>query len=289
MLLRVKAAANIGYLLGERTMKEIHFEVKGKTFLVITKEGEAELVVKGYTTPEDDENEHDIDIPNVLVVTRKNGDVLFVLEGTKIDSFKIITAQELYDKFRYQWFEPLADNYRHIIFFNDADYILDAYRIFSWGEIARFALVDRDSYHFYQNGEGDWKSSEYGGVGYLLVLINNFPYWTDAIGQIPFAVNTYRNQNNIRETIMIGMKWGSGTLFGDPDYKNEYDNYFILRGALFASKKFTYSVGKSERLYPVIKKIEHEDLTIPADTLGNTITEEEVKLYGVWNEKDKHD
>lgn len=31
-------------------------------------------------------------------------------------------AQDLYDKFQYQWFEPLADNYRELLYVNEADY-----------------------------------------------------------------------------------------------------------------------------------------------------------------------
>ena len=37
-----------------------------------------------------------------------------------------MTAQELYDKFRYQWFEPLADNYRELLYVNEADYAKEA-------------------------------------------------------------------------------------------------------------------------------------------------------------------
>ena len=39
-----------------------------------------------------------------------------MLRGQQEDNFIIITAQELYRKFKYQWFERLADNYRVLLF-----------------------------------------------------------------------------------------------------------------------------------------------------------------------------
>lgn len=62
------------------------------------------------------------------------------------------------------------------------------------------------------------------------------PYWTDAVGQIPFAVDTYRDKQSITKTVQVGIEWGDGTWAGDADYSNEYDNYFVLRGAIYASK-----------------------------------------------------
>ncbi|EOI5906159.1 hypothetical protein ACMSZ4_004599, partial [Enterobacter hormaechei] len=78
--------------------------------------------IKGHTTPEKDEETHEIYVPNILIITRKNADVLFVLRGGGNDSFAIMIAQDLYDKFQYQWFEPLADNYRELLYVNEADY-----------------------------------------------------------------------------------------------------------------------------------------------------------------------
>ena len=39
---------------------------------------------------------------------------------------------------------------------------------------------------------GDWKKSSKGADGYLLVTVGEKSYWADAIGQIPFAVDTMR-------------------------------------------------------------------------------------------------
>ena len=262
-------------------MKKINIEIDGKLYLIITKDGKTELGIKGKTTPEKDEGVHKIEVPNILIITRKNGDVLFVLKGGEKDSFGIITAQDLYDKFKYQWFEPLADNYRELLFVNDADYVKEAYKIFTWNEIARFSLVDRPSYSFYKNLEGDWKQNPEGGAGYLMILISDIPYWADAVGQIPFAVDTYRSTQSITRTVQIGIDWGAGTFTGDVDYSNEYDNYFVLRGALFASKKFTYKVVSTGKSYPAgaIEEISH---SVNAESLGIPIKNSEQKKYAIW-------
>lgn len=97
-------------------MKKINIEIDGKPYLVVTRDGKTELGVKGNTTPEKDEEAHEVDVPKILIITRKNAEVLFVLRGGEKDSFRIMTAQKLYDEFRYQWFEPLADNYRELLY-----------------------------------------------------------------------------------------------------------------------------------------------------------------------------
>jgi len=84
-------------------MKKINIEVDGTPYLIVTKDGKTELGIKGNTTPENDSTPHDIKVPNVLIITRKNGEVLFVLRGADKDKFSILTAQTLYDKFQYQW------------------------------------------------------------------------------------------------------------------------------------------------------------------------------------------
>ncbi|CAD6175615.1 Uncharacterised protein [Escherichia coli] len=262
-------------------MKKINIEIDGTPYLVVTKDGKTELGIKGNTTPENDSTPHDIKVPNVLIITRKNGDVLFVLRGAEKDEFSILTAQTLYDNFQYQWFEPLADNYRELLFVNDADYAKEAYKIFTWDDIAKFSLVDRPSYSFYKNMEGDWKQNPEGGAGYLLVLISDIPYWTDAVGQIPFAVDTYRSTQSITKTVQIGIEWGAGTLTGEVDYSNEYDNYFVLRGALFASKNFTYKVTSTGKSYPAVE-VEEISNSVKAEMLSSPIKTSELEKYGIW-------
>jgi hypothetical protein len=148
-------------------MKKINIEVDGIHYLIVTKDGKTELGIKGNTTPENDSAPHEIKVPNVLIITRKNGDVLFVLRGAEKDGFSILMAQDLYDKYKYQWFEPLADNYRELLYVNDADYILDAYKIFTWEDITKFALVDRALMSYRTEGRGDWKM-------FLMVAIDTY-------------------------------------------------------------------------------------------------------------------
>lgn len=262
-------------------MKKINLDVDGRSYIILTRDGKTELGIKGNTTPEKDEEAHAIEVPNILIITRKNADVLFVLRGSENDSFKIMTAQELYDKLRYQWFEPLADNYRELLYVNNADYAKKAYKIFSWADIAKFSLVDRPSYSYYKNMKGDWKQNPHGGDGYLLVLIADIPYWTDAVGQIPFAVDTYRETKSIVNTVKTGIEWGSGTLTGEMDYTNEYDNYFVLRGAIYSSKNFSYEIKDSGKSYPAVVTTEINNSVDP-DILGNQINNDELIKYGIW-------
>lgn len=269
-------------------MNKIDLEVDGKPYLILTKDGKTELGVKGNTTPEKDNEEHKIVLPNILIITRKNADVLFVLRGALGDSFKIMTAQELYDVFKYQWFEPLADNYRELLYVNDANYVMDAYKVYSWEDIAKYALVDRALWSYRSNGSGDWKNVHDGGDKFLLSLIENIPYWSDAVGQIPFAVGTYRAFHNIDATIQTGITWATGkpwdAALQNSDSTNEYDNFFVLRGALYASKKFTYSTKVTGKTYPAVEIVE-TSIEVNSSTLGKSITKEELDIYGIWSEK----
>ncbi|HFL1537093.1 TPA: hypothetical protein ACG1QB_001861 [Enterobacter asburiae] len=263
-------------------MKKISIEIDGKSYLIVTKDEKTELVIKGNTTPEKDEEAHKIYVPNILIITRKNSDVLFVLRGEENDSFAIMAAQDLYDKFQYQWFEPLADNYRELLYVNEADYTKKAYRIFSWDDIAKFSVIDRTPLSFRPKGEGDWKNNRVGGDGYLLVMINKIPYWTDAVGQIPFAIDTYRMAKNIPSTVETGMMWGTGKRTDIADRTNTYDNFFVLRGALYASQRFTYSIKSGGGTYSAVNVVE-QDNGMSADALGNPITSEEYAKYADWN------
>lgn len=263
-------------------MKKINIEVDGTPYFIVTKNEKTELGVKGNTTPEKDEEVHKIEVPNILIITRKNADVLFVLRGGEKDSFKIMTAQELYDKFQYQWFEPLADNYRKLLYVNEADYAKEAYKIFTWDDIAEFSVIDRTPLAFRPKGEGDWKNNSVGGASYLLVMINKIPYWTDAVGQIPFAIDTYRMEKNIPSTVETGMIWGTGKRTDVADRTNTYDNFFVLRGALYASQRFTYSIKSGGSSYPAVNVVE-QDNGASTDALGNSITSEEYDNYAAWN------
>ncbi|STS88571.1 Uncharacterised protein [Klebsiella variicola] len=46
-------------------MKKINIEIDGKPYLVVTKDGKTELGIKGNTTPEKDEEAHEVDVPKI--------------------------------------------------------------------------------------------------------------------------------------------------------------------------------------------------------------------------------
>jgi hypothetical protein len=199
-----------------------------------------------------------VEIPKIWLITRKNKIPLFALrpnEAIDKQKFRIIAAQNLYDQDKVQWFEPLADNYRELIWIHPNTYTAgslqyDGYKHFSWNNIIDFSLIDRPSIAYSKNFWGDWKKQKEGGGEYLLVIIDKKPYWTDAIGKIPFAVDTTRlyleqysgnKDKAIIETIKTGIKHGDGRfLFPKPDNDNSYDNYMILRSALWTTENLEY-------------------------------------------------
>ena len=212
--------------------------------------------------------------------------ILFVLRAPN-EGLKFVTAQTLYTKYQYQWFEPLADNYRELIYLNNKEYTKDAYKHFTWKEIDDFASEKRLPLAFQPGWSGDWKNSHLGGDKYLMVMVDNYPYWTDAVGQIPFSINTYRAFKSVRDVIKIGIEWGPGDIKsrfeGKFDNTNKYDNHFVLRGALYASKKYSYIIQRNASgQYPAVNIIEKINIVDPGQ-LGNSITNDEISEYATWN------
>lgn len=68
------------------------------------------------------------------------------------------------------------------------------------------------------------------------------------------------------------------------DSTNEYDNFFVLRGALYASKKFLYSAKTNGGNYPAVDIVE-SSVDVSSKILGRSITKEELEQYGIWNQK----
>jgi hypothetical protein len=106
-------------------------------------------------------------------------------------------------------------------------------------------------------GSGDWKASKEGGDGFLLVTVDGMPYWGDAVGQIPFAADKVTDLIEdgtsmtyaIKNTIQTGQKYGDGKIIGGKsDYSNSYDNYMILRGAMWGAngRPITQPITKEE-------------------------------------------
>ncbi|MGA5656239.1 hypothetical protein [Rahnella contaminans] len=81
---------------------------------------------------------------------------------------------------------------------------------------------------YYNKFPGDWKQNPVCGAKFLLTLIDEIPYWCDAVGQIPFAVTTYRQQRSVESTVDTGITWSTGTfsdvVMGNNDVSNTYDN-----------------------------------------------------------------
>ena len=109
---------------------------------------------------------------------------------------------------------------------------MDNFKHFSWDDIISFSEIDRPMWHYHKGGDGDWKTKGKPGDGYLMVEVEGIPYWADAIGQIPYSLNDYRNyyKNSFdseyaeRNTIADGAQFANGSLwnliFPSYDYSN---------------------------------------------------------------------
>ena len=243
-----------------------------------------------------------IEVPQIWIITRKSGCPLFALEPTETDEnkFDIMTAQYLYDEHAVQWFEPLADKYRRLIWVNPRclktgteEY--EAYKHFAWQDIIDFALINRPSIAYHNDLWGDWKKVKKGADKYLLVMVDNKPYWADAIGQIPFAVDTMRlylekyegpvgkSHGNydeaIRQTIATGIKWAEGKPDGKEDKTNSYDNYMVLRGCLWCKQKFIFV--EKPMLNDIYLRVEEADGDFES-LLPSEITDSQRRKYAQW-------
>ena len=192
---------------------------------------------------------------DTLIVMNSQGSYLFTLDDYQSTHSKI-TAKNLYNR-GIQWFESSADKYMPLLFVNANIKESNSYKHFTWEDIIAFAEVDRSMISYRSGGSGDWKARGKPGDGYLMVEVEGIPYWTDAIGQIPFALNEYRNVFNrsknseiaAGETIEAGKAFGNGSLINiilpSPDNSNRYDNAMIRRAVKWAKNRY--------RLQPVLQ------------------------------------
>lgn len=128
--------------------------IDGNTLEFVTRKGKTYLKKEMELTDSKKNDPEHVKLPDVIVVTRKDGLILFVLRAPG-EGLKFVTAQTLYDRYQYQWFEPLADNYRELIYLNTKEYTKDAYKNFTWKQIDEFASVDRMSLSFAKGMPGD--------------------------------------------------------------------------------------------------------------------------------------
>lgn len=226
---------------------------------------------------------------NIIKVRDSQGRDLFSLDDGKKE-VTYMTAKELYDK-GIQWFEPLADNYMPIIPGSINPFItaMNTLKHFTWDEIAEFADVDRLMFTYAQGFSGDWKSAK--AKGFFLVTVDGFPYYADAVGQIPFAADYYRRilkgSGNIDQSVMAtiaqGRKFGEGKLIGGkPENGNGYDIYFILRGAMYAAHKYIVS-GQNTTIQSRTESIKTEYILKKTDyspsNLGGRIWWKDAQKY----------
>ncbi len=175
---------------------------------------------------------------DTLRVINKKGDFLFSLDdnSTRINN---ITAKELYDS-GIQWFDPNADNYMPLLTINSEIKYIEGIDHFTWNEIEKFALTDRLMIEYRQGGSGDFKSKY---AKHFLCTVDGIPYWTDVIGQIPFAINCYKTQlmngrshsEAAKITQFLGHVFARGFPFFDK-HPNDADNWMIKRVCNWARK-----------------------------------------------------
>jgi hypothetical protein len=196
-----------------------------------------------------------------------------------------------------QWFEPGADKYMKL---KEAAWnitSLDSFKHFTWQQIVDFSEVDRASISYASGWAGDWKKSEEGAAGFPLVEIGGKPYWSDAVGQIPFAVDTFRakleatkdKEKAVKATLAAAQHHPTGNIVPtwNPVISNQYDDYFVLRGALWASRRYDlekhtvklpieHGMNVDTERYKVVKKGNP-----PAHLLANSVSPETAKAYGL--------
>ncbi|GAB6950300.1 hypothetical protein JCM15640A_18850 [Hoylesella timonensis 4401737 = DSM 22865 = JCM 15640] len=186
---------------------------------------------------------------DTLDVINSRGTYLFTLDNHQANRTNI-TAKDLYAE-GVQWFESSADNYMPLLFVSTNIRESDSFTHFSWDDIISFSEVDRSMLSYRTGGSGDWKAEGNPGNGYLMVEVEGVPYWADAIGQIPFTLNEYRNvlgrtknsEKAAGETIDMGKRFGNGSLlnifFPSPDNSNSYDNAIIKRSVDWAKNRYS--------------------------------------------------
>lgn len=181
--------------------------------------------------------------PEDIKILDKNGNHLFTLDDGK-KKVSTMTVNQLYDK-GIQWFEPQANNYMPLKSieekFKNESYEGAVHT--SFDEIVDWSIKEnRNASSFAPDMSGDWKSSDTGGKGYILAESDGKPYWTDALGQIPFTIDTYeynlRNKSSTPDldTVKTGAIFANGLPYIGSDYSKNYDNMMIIKTTEWAKK-----------------------------------------------------
>ena len=192
---------------------------------------------------------------NVTTVTDKEDNDLFSLDDGAEEETRI-TVQEAYDR-GIQWFEEDAENFMELLDVSPDFTRHPGVKHFTWDDIGKFADIDRSPMSFASGKPGDWKTSPVGADGYILSDVEGDPYWSDGLGQIAFAADTYRDYRirgyshaeATKMTIEKGYQFSEGNLIrgvtammglGAIDASNSYDNAVIKRVTEWANQRWSF-------------------------------------------------
>ncbi|CAN5486779.1 hypothetical protein BH10ACI1_BH10ACI1_06750 [soil metagenome] len=229
-------------------------------------------------------------------VIASDGTDLFTLNNSGTE--EKVTVKDLYNIHKIQWFEPEADNYLPLTATNSHFGSSTKVKHFTWQQVADFAMVDRMMLSYRSGGNGDWKAATDGASGFVLVDVGGTPYWADGVGQIPFAVGSFKSElkdgnseeGAIKATLLSAQKHSTGNIFPtDPVISNQYDDYFVLRGAIWASRKYDVTEDKISYREPELHRtITQTSRTIvdgkinpSANELGNPLPASVPRKYGL--------
>jgi len=233
--------------------------------------------------------------PEDIIVTNTGGKELFRLDDGKKE-ITTLTTKQLYDK-GIQWFEPEGKNYMKVLSTNPDIGTMEGIKHFSWDNIVYYADNHKNLIGYAANGWwNDWKSNKEGADGYLLSTVDGKPYWSDAVGQVPFAINAMRSSEGmatdypiskeqaISNVVSLGQRFGGG-LFGSPDKSNSYDNLMLLRGASFGAQRFnilrtTRDIYIEHGMKSTITDIQIKINPVNSNILGNPIDNKTATQYG---------
>ena len=158
------------------------------------------------------DREQKLDSQRVVSVINRGDKELFQLKDIEnlnlIEPDKIL-ALKLSHINTIQWFSKKAVNYYELIKTSDLDNKKECEKTFkihydTWKEFGEFIESLRPTQENTKNaasfalyatryrsrGEGDWKEEK--AKGFFLTSMEGTPFWTDALGQLPFAINIYR-------------------------------------------------------------------------------------------------
>ena len=192
--------------------KKIHFEFAlGLDNYIESKDKESNTnvckfkVLSGDVIEEREEVERG-EKTDTIQIFNKEGIYLFSIEKKDRTETRL-SVSELYKLQGFQWFESGAENYHKLLDVNPD--LKDKEKCeglgvlyFTWRDIVEFAealyqpVKNRfdlmDFVKYFSGRSGDWKAVDNGAKSYRLVSMEGIPYWADAVGQIPFAINTYK-------------------------------------------------------------------------------------------------